>query len=262
MPQIIYAGKHLLTFNVSKHAHSSWELIYCTSGSGVLRLENESLPYKSHDLLIIPPFYPHQNESADGFTNIHLNLHSSLLMMDKPCLIHDDPGHFIQDAFQAVFYHFSQAPGSQTPLLGAYANLIVHQILDKLNAPSLSPVVQEITNTIISSYPNEGFELDSYLHSLPFSYDYLRKLFRKERGITPHQLLMNTRLQSAAERLSSDESKTVSISEVCHLCGFHDPLYFSRVFSRKYGISPLHYQEQKQNEKPKAMDSESIKIPL
>ena len=36
MNEIIYAGKHLITFSVSRHAHNSWEFIYCTSGSGLL----------------------------------------------------------------------------------------------------------------------------------------------------------------------------------------------------------------------------------
>ena len=36
MNEIIYAGKHLLTYSVSRHAHGSWELIYCTRYEGFL----------------------------------------------------------------------------------------------------------------------------------------------------------------------------------------------------------------------------------
>ncbi len=259
MPQIIYVGKHLLTYSVVKHAHSSWELIYCTTGSGQLSYKNETLPYQSGDIIIIPPFFPHTNESETGFTNIHINLQSSLLTFDQPFLLHDDSNHFLLDAFRAAFHHFSQSPGKVTPLLSAYANLLVYQILDRLNSSSLTPLIQEIMNHIIANYPNETFELDTYLRSLPFNYDYLRKLFKKEVGVTPHQFLINIRLQAAAERLSQEEPALTSISEIAHTCGFHEPLYFSRVFRNKYGMSPAHYQESNYVAPP-ILDNDSVKI--
>ena len=43
MNEIIYAGKHLITFSVTRHAHSSWEFIYCTSGSGRLNLLHQRI---------------------------------------------------------------------------------------------------------------------------------------------------------------------------------------------------------------------------
>ena len=74
MNRIIYVGKHLLTFSVTTHAHSSWELVYCTSGEGRFCFESVTLPYREGDLIVIPPFISHRNESEQGFTNIHMNM--------------------------------------------------------------------------------------------------------------------------------------------------------------------------------------------
>ena len=41
-------------------------------------------------------------------------------------------------------------------------------------------VVREIEQQIIANYTDSAYELDRFLRSLPFSYDYLRKLFQKE----------------------------------------------------------------------------------
>ena len=109
------------------------------------------------------------------------------------------------------------------------------------------------------SYPDENFELDQYLHTLPFNYDYLRKLFKSEVGVTPHQFLSDTRLQAAAERLSFTEGRQVNISEIAHLCGFREPLYFSKIFRKKYGMSPSQYQRS-QRENTSVPDGESLKI--
>ncbi len=260
MNEIIYAGKHLLTFRVSPHKHKSWEFIYCTSGEGRMVFGDYAIPYQTGDVVIIPPMLSHCNESQKGFTNIHLNMRGAALPIRTPTLIRDDSNHFILDAFTAAFYHFGADPGRQSALLSAYANLIVFQLLANLEAPKRSPVVEDIERTIILNYPDENFELEPYLRSLPFNYDYLRKLFKNELGQTPLRFLIDTRLQAAAERLDGDGQ--LSITEVAHLCGFHEPLYFSRVFRAKFGLSPLQYQNRPRDIDAAPEDSESIKLPV
>ena len=246
MNQIIYAGKHLLTYSVNTHAHSSWELIYCTGGEGRLLYNGKVLPYGPNDLLIIPPMVVHRNESETGFTNIHLNMVEPSLKLREPTLLHEDSNHFLLDAFSAVFFLFSSQSNRKGLLLACYAHLIINLITDRLEAPLHSSVVEEIVGCIIRNYPDENFELDRYLQTLPFNYDYLRKLFKREIGVTPHGLLSDTRLQAAAVRLSSAEPSETSISEIAHLCGFREPLYFTRMFKKKYGVSPSQFQQAQQ----------------
>lgn len=259
MNEIIYAGKHLITFSVSRHAHNSWEFIYCTGGSGRIIFDDSVSPYKAGDVVLIPPLVYHQNESETGFTNIHLNVRDPALNLRRPTVIQDDGNHFLLDAFTAAFYYFGSNPGKQTLLLSAYANLIVSLISNSLSTPVRNPIVEEIAKNIILSYPDENFELDQYLRTLPFNYDYLRKLFKSEAGVTPHQFLSDTRLQAAAERLSFTEGRQVNISEIAHLCGFREPLYFSKIFRKKYGMSPSQYQRS-QRENASVPDGESLKI--
>ena len=261
MNEIIYAGKHLMTFTVSRHAHGSWELIYCTGGAGRLSYDGGVIPYQAGDVVIIPPLVYHQNESDTGFTNIHLNLRDPSLNLRRPALVQDDGNHFLLDAFSGAFYHFGLNPGKQTLVLAVYARLITALLQERLSTPAKNTVVEEITSSLILSYPDENFELDQYLRSLPFNYDYLRKLFKRETGVTPHQYLTDTRLQAAAERLSFSDAKQVNISEIAHLCGFREPLYFSKVFRKKYGLSPSQYQSRADRAAGAVPDSESIKIP-
>ena len=260
MNQIIYAGKHLVTYSVTRHAHNSWELIYYTGGEGIMHFDTCSLSYRAGDLVVIPPLLFHCNESETGFTNIHFNMLEPSLNLREPVCIHDDDNHFLLDACSGAFFQFSAEPGRQNALLTAYAFLLVTLINDQLAAPVRSPVVAEIENCILRSYPDENFELDSYLHSLPFNYDYVRKLFHKETGSTPHRFLSETRLLAAAEHLGFADAEETSISNIAHLCGFREPLYFSRMFRKKFGLSPKQYQEKLLRESHQAPDSESIKI--
>ena len=51
-----------------------------------------------------------------------------------------------------------------------------------------------------------------------------------------------------------------NITQVAHLCGFRESLYFSRMFKKKYGVSPsFYYAERVRSLKPHP-DSDSMKI--
>lgn len=65
------------------------------------------------------------------------------------------------------------------------------------------------------NYSDCGYDVSLYLNRLPFSAEYLKKLFKKEIGLTPHRFLTDKRLDSAANTLVSFYGKG-SISEVAH----------------------------------------------
>ena len=240
MNQIIYAGKHLLTFSVNRHAHDSWELIYCTDGGGRLIFDDRTLSYEKDDVIIIPPGAPHVNESDRGFTNIHINMLEPTLSAKVPTRMHADSNGYLLAAFSAAFFYFSD-PASNASVLSAYGDLICCHLRASESAPARSKVVEQIENAIISNYPDCNFELDEFLRTFPFSEDYLRKLFKRETGVTPHRFLSDKRLEIAASCLSSTHTDGQNITEIAHLCGFREPLYFSRMFKKKYGISPSGY---------------------
>ena len=236
--EILYSGKHLLTYSVSRHQHDSLELIYCTGGSGLLVFDDCTFAYREGDVAVIPPHVAHSNQSESGFTNIHINMKNSTFLPKHPVLIQDDSNHFIRNAFHAVFYHYSDLSSRSASLLSAYGALIASYLTAYQRVTPHSSIVEEIERTIIRNYPDCNFELDRYLRSIPFNYDYLRKLFRKELGVTPLQYLNDKRLQAAAEYLCSVFHDGSSISEISHQCGFREPLYFSPCSKRNTVLHP------------------------
>lgn len=262
MNDIIFAGKHFLTFNVSRHKHESWELVYCTKDTGKFVFDNQmELPYAAGDIVIIPPEVPHENTSISGFTNIHLNIINAALAFDQPILLHDDANHSLLHLFADAYYHFSSDQEHRMLLLPAYGNLIVKSVVANQSAHPKNKVAEEIERSIVRNYANANYELDAFLHTLPYCYDHLCKLFRKEMGMTPHKYLTNLRLQAAAELLCTAHNNG-NITEVALMCGFKNPLYFSRLFKKKYEVSPKEYYRMKVTEKQQSADSDSQKIIL
>ena len=79
---------------------------------------------------------------------------------------------------------------------------------------------------------------------MPLNYDYVRKLFKKETGVTPHEYLVNSRMDLAKNIILSGISNQYSnytVSQIAEMCGFAEPLYFSRVFKKRFGVSPSEY---------------------
>lgn len=259
MNNIAYVGKHALTLTVSRHAHLNWELIYCTSGSGELILDTKrTLGYKVGDIAIIPPMVPHANISKEGFTNIHINLADSTLTYREPVVISDDKSGYLLSAFDAAFFFYSGDSPMRSALLPAYGSLITTFVSQLQPSNERNEIARKIEYHIIQNYPDCSYSLGDYLNSLPFSYDYLIKLFKKEMGVTPHKYLTDIRLRAAADCLATSQEN--NISEVARLCGFKEPLYFSRLFKKKYGVSPSYYIPSNLSEHMD--DSDSMKIML
>lgn len=259
MNNIVYAGKHALTKTVSRHAHNYVELIYCTSGSGELVFDHHTLSYQEDDVAIIPPMIPHANISTEGFTNIHLNLADSILTNKEPVVISADENGYLLNAFCAAFFFYSGDTAQRSTLLPAYGNLIATFIAFYHPAGEKNEIVRKIQHHIIHHFSDCNYDLGRYLHSLPFSYDYLIKLFKKDLGVTPHKYLTDKRLRAAADWLATAQGN--NISEIAHLCGFKEPLYFSRLFKKKYGVSPSYYVPEDRAERTTDSDSMKIMIP-
>ena len=264
MNDIVYVGKHSITYTVPRHQHDTWELIYCTGQEGELHFDDFTLPYRMGSVAVIPPFTPHSNRSQNGFTNIHINLANATLNFHRPMVIQDDGNRSILSVFSGAFFQFYESAEQRETLLSAYGSLLAAYLLAYREASSLSKIVQEIENHIIRHYADPAYALDEYLKSLPYNYDYLCKLFQKELGMTPHKFLNDRRLQTAASMLRSQYNDG-NVTEVAHQCGFREPLYFSRMFKKKYGLSPSFYYAAKREAPAQAEptpDPDRMKIML
>lgn len=258
MNEIVYVSKHNLMTNVARHMHNTWEMIYYTSGEGTMMFNDLKISYREGDIIVVPPNQPHINHSEHGFTNIFLNIGDCNMNYRTPVKIQDDARHSILSAFQAAYYHYNESTDRDI-LMIAYGHLLVGYVLSYQNTPVRSDIVEDIRSNIIQNFSDSNYELDKFLRSLPFSYDYLRKLFKKEMGVTPHQYLCDKRLATAAEWLTSAYNDSGNIADVARQCGFNEPLYFSRMFKKKYGLSPSYYRTERQ-QSVKRLSEEMVKI--
>lgn len=69
---------------------------------------------------------------------------------------------------------------------------------------------------------------------------YFGRIFKRETGLRPMDWLNQRRLQMACQQLASTHQ---TISAIAESCGFASPFYFSRVFRKHFGQSPMQYRQ-------------------
>ena len=102
------------------------------------------------------------------------------------------------------------------------------------------PLAEKAKQLIDGNYSNPEFTIEALAQKLYTSTPTLRRNFSERFGIPPKQYLLKVRLDTAAAHLSQD---FISVLEASQKSGFSDERYFSRIFKKKYGISPSQFNK-------------------
>lgn len=98
--------------------------------------------------------------------------------------------------------------------------------------------LNEVKDYIDSCF-NEDITLDDLSKIALMSPFHLLRQFKKNYHITPHQYLINRRLDRAKNSMLCSNS---SLTDICFMIGFRDISSFSKLFKRRFGLSPQQYR--------------------
>ena len=70
---------------------------------------------------------------------------------------------------------------------------------------------------------------------------YLHLLFA-EKGLSVSHYILDKRLEQCRRQLSHQNPYKDSITSIAYHWGFNDSAHFSKVFKKKYGVTPKEYQ--------------------
>ncbi len=104
----------------------------------------------------------------------------------------------------------------------------------------MSDMMAQVLDLIENNYKREEFSLQEAADRVGLSVPYLSRLFRKEAGCTFVDYLTNLRMRKATILLHDD---SVKIYEVAQEVGYTSQQYFSLVFRKKLGVSPIDYRQ-------------------
>ena len=93
----------------------------------------------------------------------------------------------------------------------------------------------------IQAYLDSDLSLNKLANSVQMSPHYFSRLFKETTGFTPHQYVINCRIEKAKDLLKQGK---ISIAEIAKEVGFVDQSHLHRCFKRKVGITPKQFSQQ------------------
>lgn len=240
MNTIVYAGTQRERALALAKQKDIWLLIR-RADAGELYIDGRSERYERGDVIAVPPGCECQCTECGG--DVYVLIENAALPLRSPNAVREVHGGGFEHAFMQAEYYLSAGGTKNAAVLAALGDLITGYIAAQDGAAALSPIVESVRADILANYADPSYALDAFMRTLPLSGDYVRKLFKSQTGVTPHDYLVGTRMQHAGRLLSGSAGAAGrrNIAQIAEMCGFSEPLYFSRVFKKYYGIPPSDY---------------------
>ena len=102
---------------------------------------------------------------------------------------------------------------------------------------STRPFMERVMEIMETHYMDSEFGVQEFCDALGMSRSVASKHLNAEAGLPVGQFIRNYRLNMAKEMLSSKAGNR-NITEIAYAVGFNDPKYFTRCFTKMYGVNP------------------------
>ncbi len=99
--------------------------------------------------------------------------------------------------------------------------------------------LDKVMKVVKDNYKNSYWEVSDFIEEMGVSKSLMNKKMQTLTGQSAGQFIRNYRLNIARELLSRNaKTKSMNISEIAYEVGYNDPKYFTRCFSKQFGVTP------------------------
>lgn len=239
------------------HYHDEYELYYLMNGKTKYFVGDEIFHLEKGNFIFIPKGIIHKTDSEECLHNERMLIgfgddifdggtaeilkeftENKLIAVPLNC----------QNEAEEIMYRLLEEYKSKTVFKDTLIRLYTLELLillyrSKTNVkkePELSDkIIFEISEYINSNY-DRNISLDSLSEKFLISKSHLSRKFKKVAGIGLNEYITYVRISNAEKLLKKAD---MTITHVAAVCGFNDSNYFSTVFKKLKGITPLKYSK-------------------
>lgn len=242
------------------HCENTYEIMYVRKGCRKVFIKEHIYHIKAGNLLFIDKNTLHKSQHlSDEYERFVINFADDYIMpsVKKQMKILFEQRIYAPSKlsstdklFFSIFSEWERLhknDGVAQDNIKCYVNLLLTHFIRNNNAyayydvkfdnPSIERLVQ---------YINENFKaqitLDDSAKMLHLSPSHLSRIFLKHTGFGFLEYLKILRIEHGKSLLADTN---MSVKQIAFECGFNDSNYFSSVFKRETGISPLQYRKLK-----------------
>lgn len=145
----------------------------------------------------------------------------------------------LRATFDSIFEHTQIDTFRDKMLCFSYLYQMFAQLLEQKQSSGRPRVIHQ-AEEYIRLHLTENLTISQIASRFYLNSNYFAKLFKAEVGVTPLYYINQKRIEKGKYLL---EHTQFSIGEISGETGFSDELYFSRVFKKYAGMSPLAYRK-------------------
>lgn len=234
-----------------KFGCNQYIFLYCTAGSGLVIIKGETLHLKPNEFIILPCNVPHQYASSKedpwSIYWMHITGENAALFYSRYLSLKSVPSFTAYDPVRIeTFDHiFSLLENSFEERCLEFVSIKLQEFISGFLYPEqLKPSTQsgdKISDSILfmKKNINRQFSVQDLAQQQNLSVTHYSRVFRAKTGSSPNQYFSELKVQKSCQYLYFTDR---SLKEICVELGFRDPYYFSRLFKKLMGVSPVKYK--------------------
>ena len=236
------------------HTHNHLELFYIIGGKGQFLIQDQLYPVNVNNLVMINPNVPHTEVSlnAQPLEYIVLGIDGIELQTSET-----SNGQFsILDQFESVeisgclrniLREMEMKSTGYKDVCQAYMEILIIRLMR--NTALAIPTEPQAVSTnrqcaairrYIDLHFKESLTLEQLADEGHMNKYYLSHAFKREYGISPINYMISLRIRESKYLLAETD---LSMSQIAQLLGFSSLSYFSQVFRKTQGLSPMEYRQ-------------------
>lgn len=222
---------------------------YIIKGTGTVVVDGKTYTASAGDVYIIPEGSDHLYYSDDKnpwikiFFNVRGRLVGQLIKLYGLSERVVMPGGELLPLF-LQFYDIAKTSPVHDRVIDP-CTLKMHEIIQRLSAttqenPAVSDEAMRL-KWLLDSRVSSDVTTEELAATVFRSKDYVIKLFKREFGETPHAYFLRQKMALAQSLLTGTK---LPVKQIAAALGYEDQHYFSNVFKKEIGQSPVDYRKQ------------------
>ncbi len=223
-------------------------LMHVTTGTLRIKTNDDWVSANAGDTVVIPPSHPYTYTYEGGETLGYLWTHftgsaakfylDEMGMSPLPFVRHSSRENRAMHHFLAMFDVFSEESATQIHALAARLIQILTEISRSFGKEEENPLLRSL-RYIDASY-TEDIRVPQLAAMENLSNSRYSVIFKRHTGMSPGAYIIDLRMRHACELLRTTD---MSVKQIGILVGYEDPLFFSKLFKNKTGMSPTQYRK-------------------
>jgi AraC family transcriptional regulator of arabinose operon len=236
-----------------KTGSGQYILLYCVDGEGLVYIHNQEFVLKPNTYFIIPKNVPHRYKSSDvnpwsiywvHFSGVNADAVYQRSLENEQMYVHAVPYDQTRiKLFEQVYsilehsFHEKEMEIISISLLQFIASLVYYKQINPVTYDNDS-----VSNSIayMKKHIQKKFRIEDLADHLSISVSHYSRVFRQKTGASPINYFNLLKIQNSCQYLYFTDR---SIKEIATELGFDDQYYFSRLFTKLIGMSPLKYRK-------------------